>query len=113
MSDSGPKSLSDLIFGSHGPLRDLAEQAARRTDLAAHLRAGLPPELGAHLLGANLRPDGTLVVTADRPDWAARLRFESEPLLARGRQMHPESQRLRVRVGVPTAPDRPSGADGH
>ena len=52
-------------------------------DLAATLRAGLPPEMSAELRSASLHDDGTLVVMAASPAWAARLRFEGATLLAR------------------------------
>jgi hypothetical protein len=82
-------------------LENLARQAARRVDLAGHLRAGLPAEIRPHLLAGNLREDGTLVLLTDSPAWAARLRFQSEQLLARSREVYPQSQRIKVRVGAP------------
>ena len=103
MSNSGPKSLSELIFAPGGPLHELAVRAARRSDLAGFLRAGLPPELGAHVVAGNLRPDGTLVVVTDSPAWAARLRFEGASILARCQEIYPESQRVKVRVTGPDA----------
>jgi hypothetical protein len=98
MSNSDLKPLSELMFNADGPLHDLAVQAARRTDLTGYLRAGLPTELQDHLRAGNARPDGTLVVMADSPAWAARLRFEGALLLARCREVHPEIQRIKVRV---------------
>jgi hypothetical protein len=104
MSNNDLKSLSELVFDAEGPLHDLAIQAARRTDLTGYLRAGLSAELRDHLRAGNPRPDGTLVIMADSPAWAARLRFEGGLLLARCREVHPEVQRIKVRVlADPTA----------
>ncbi|UCG73110.1 MAG: DUF721 domain-containing protein [Chromatiales bacterium] len=73
-------------------------EAAARVALTDHLRNGLGESLGAHVAGANLRPDGTLVVLASGPEWATRLRFESERMLALCRAVHPAAARVRIRV---------------
>jgi hypothetical protein len=98
MSNKELKPLASLILTGGTALRELALEAARRSDLAGYLRAGLPADLAPHLVGGNLRPNGVLVVLADSPAWAARLRFEGAQLLARCRELHPESQRVKVRV---------------
>lgn len=99
MSDLRPKSLSGLVTDSDSPLGRLASEAASRVALTDHLRNGLGSPLAAHVAGANLRDDGTLVVLASGPQWAARLRFEGERLLALGRELHPGAARVRIRVG--------------
>jgi hypothetical protein len=101
MSNKELRPLASLIFTGGTALHGLASEAARRSDLAGFLRAALPAELAPHLLGGNLRSNGVLVVLADSPAWAARLRFESAQLLARCRELHPESQRVKVRVAGP------------
>jgi hypothetical protein len=98
MSKNTPKSLSELIFRPGSALHDLAKQAETAMGLAAALRAGLPPEMSAELRSASLRDDGTLVVLASSPAWAARLRFERETLLARCHALHPQVRRVTVRV---------------
>ncbi len=98
MSEKSLKSLSDLLHRPTGPLADLARRAAGAEELAAALRASLGPELAAELRAAHLRPDGTLVILAASPAWAARLRFEAQALLARCRERHPQAARVRVRV---------------
>jgi len=103
MSAKSPRSLANLITADGTALRQLADTARGRVDLADHLRAGLDPALAEQLTGCNLRDDGTLVVLASGPDWAARLRYESDDLLARCRQRHPGAGRVRVRVAHSTA----------
>ena len=98
MSKNAPKSLSELMFRSGSAVNDLARRAEASMDLAATLRAGLSPDLADALHGASLHEDGTVVVMAASPAWAARLRFEADTLLARCRERHPRAARLRVRV---------------
>ncbi|MDH5254452.1 MAG: DUF721 domain-containing protein, partial [Gammaproteobacteria bacterium] len=101
MSDSsakGPRGLGELMALS-SPLGDLAKAASSRVDLADCVRKQLPGELAAAVSACNLRPDGTLVVTAASPEWAARLRFEADGILAGCRPRWPEAARVRFRVG--------------
>jgi len=105
MSNKSPKSLSELIFRSGSPLNELARQAAGWEDLAAALRAVLPPEWSPELRSASVSDDGTLVVLAGSPVWAARLRFEGEKLLARGRELQPAAKRIKVRVAGASLPE--------
>lgn len=83
-----------------GPLDALAKAASSRLDLADGVRKRLPAELATAVAACNLRPDGTLVVTAASPEWAARLRFEAEGILAGCRPEWPAAARVRVRVGT-------------
>jgi hypothetical protein len=100
MSDSRPKSLSQFVSEESSALGRLASEAAARVALTDHLRAGLAGPLGDCITGSNLRADGTLVILTDGPEWAARLRFESDRLLALGRALHPAAARVRVRVST-------------
>jgi hypothetical protein len=104
-----PRALGELLVrGLAGdatdasPLGALARAARSRLDLADGVRARLAPDLAAAVSACNLRPDGTLVVTAVSPEWAARLRFEADGILAGCRPDWPAASRVRVRVG--TAP---------
>jgi hypothetical protein len=72
------KLLSSGIDDRLGKLICRAQDMDR---LAKALKSGLETELGSHLVAANLRPDGTLVVLADGPAWAARLRYETPRIL--------------------------------
>ena len=60
-----------------GALGELVQRAEGMGRLLAGLKQGLDPELAARLKGVNLRPDGQLVIIAETPAWAARLRFEA------------------------------------
>ncbi|MEO8225138.1 MAG: DciA family protein [Gammaproteobacteria bacterium] len=101
-STTGPRGLGDLI-AANTPLGNLARAASARLDLAACVRKQLPADLATAVSACNLRPDGTLVVTAASPDWAARLRFEADGILAGCRQHWPAAARVRVRVGTNAA----------
>ncbi len=98
--------IGDLLSRSDSGLGRLARRAEAAMDLAEALRACLPDGLGAELRAASLRDDGTLVVLASSPAWAARLRFESGTLLSRCREHHPAARTVEVRVaGPPPAPE--------
>ncbi|MBM4221895.1 MAG: DUF721 domain-containing protein [Gammaproteobacteria bacterium] len=107
MSDASrnqPRSLGTL-FGEVQALGALAEAAAQHVDLATQVRAVLGEPLGSGVSACNLRPDGSLVVTAASPEWAARLRFEAGTILEACRSRFPAASRVRVRVGTnQTAP---------
>jgi hypothetical protein len=74
-----PKALKGLL-GDSPRLARLAHDAARLGALTASVREALPPEIQPHLTAASVR-DGTLVLTADSPAWAARLRFHGREIL--------------------------------
>jgi len=99
MSNNDPKCLSELIRTPGSHLEELAAEARSRMDLADQLREKLPQELARHLMGANLRDDGTLVVVASSPEWASRFRFEATEILATCRQQERRALRIKVRVG--------------
>jgi predicted nucleic acid-binding Zn ribbon protein len=65
-----------------GALEDLVKRAEGMDRLLSGLKKALEPALASHLKGVNLRPDGQLVVVAESPAWAARLRFEADKLMA-------------------------------
>ena len=98
-SRNGPRGLGELI-AANNPLGALARAASSRLALADCVRKQLPPTLAAAITTCNLRPDGTLVVTAATPEWAARLRFEADAILAECRKNWPAAARVRFRVGA-------------
>jgi hypothetical protein len=80
-------SLENLLKASNGsPLEQLVRQSEDMQRLTTDLKAGLESGVAIHLSSANLRADGQLVLVADSPAWAARLRFESEKLLELARR---------------------------
>ncbi|MEO7387322.1 MAG: DciA family protein [Gammaproteobacteria bacterium] len=98
-SGKGPRGLGELL-ALDSPLGALAKAAGRRLELADAVRKQLPTELAAAVASCNLRPDGTLVVTAASPEWASRLRFEADGILAGCRPFWPAAARIRFRVGT-------------
>lgn len=92
-----PVSLGELFRTPSSRLGGLAAAATDRLALLEVLRQRLPADLQECLLACNVRDDGTLVVTAASPAWAARLRFESAALLSGCRERFPAATRVRVR----------------
>ena len=76
----GPRRAADLLDGN-AALGGLAAAARRAGKLEQALRRALPADLRPHLRGAHLR-DATLVILADGPAWATRLRFLEPELKA-------------------------------
>jgi hypothetical protein len=107
MSDTSrkePRSLGAL-FTQVKALGALAEAAEQHIDLATQVRTALGKPLGQYVSACNLRPDGTLIVTATNSEWATRLRFEAETILSACRKAFPAASRIKVRVGTnQTAP---------
>jgi hypothetical protein len=97
LGNNGPRALGDLI-NADGQLGALARAASARLDLAACARRQLPEEFAAAIVSCNLRPDGTLVVTAASSEWAARLRFEADAILSGCRGGWPAATGVRFRV---------------
>ena len=98
MSKTEPKSLSNIICDADSPIRRLADEARARVSLGDHIRAALAPDLAGAIAHCSLDGEGTLVVRTSGPEWASRLRFESERLLSLCREVHPQAQRVQVKV---------------
>ena len=79
-------------------LGDLVRRARKTGDLTLILRRTLAAEAAPHLISANLRDDGELVLVCSSPAWASRLRFESEGLLEAVRKHGARADRCRVKV---------------
>jgi hypothetical protein len=95
-----PKTLKGLL-GESPRLARLAQSAARLAALTASVREALPPEIRPHLTAASVR-DETLVLTADSPAWAARLRFHGREIgtfLAAGQGIRTTRVVVRSRPG--------------
>lgn len=102
----GPRHAADLL-GGNDALGGLAEAARRAGKLEQTLRRALPPYLKPHLRGAHLR-DATLVILADGPAWATRLRFlEPELKAALDVRTRRDIRRVAVRVQLPDPAARP------
>lgn len=106
---AGPRHVAALL-GSEA-LGAMVAEARSGDRLLAALRRALPADLAAHLGAAHLR-DATLVLVADGPAWATRLRFlEPELKAALDARTRRVVRRVQVRVGPPpvsrAAPARP------
>ena len=105
----GPRRAADLLDGNSA-LGGLAAAARRAGKLEQALRRALPADLRPHLRGAHLR-DATLVVLADGPAWATRLRFlEPELKAALDPRTRRDVKRVAVRVHLPEPAARPRAA---
>mgnify|MGYP000498306463 CR=1 FL=1 len=87
-----------LNRNENGELGDLVRRAQALDSLCRALTAALPADLAADVLAANVREGGELVVICPTPARAARLRFESEALLAAATAAGESVTHLTVRV---------------
>jgi len=93
------KRLESLLNPNElGDLGDIVRRAGDMGQLAQILRSALPPAEAEGLGAAVARDDGLLVVLAPTPAWAARLRFESDTLLAAARAAGLDVRACKVRV---------------
>ena len=67
-------------------------------ELTAAMKAVLTDEAKPHLIAANVRENGELVLICSSSSWATRLRFESEQLLEAARRAGAEVAKCRVKV---------------
>lgn len=96
-SRANARSLSELLRGGHGP-EQLLVRARAHARLQRHLQTMLPEDLAAHARVACVR-EKTLVMAADSPAWATRLRVYNNELLAAARTAWPgEIGKLKVIV---------------
>jgi hypothetical protein len=79
-------------------LGKLVRHAQDMGSLAQIVRGALPREAAAGIAAVNLHDDGVLVVLAQTPAWAARLRFEAEAMLAAACKSGIAATSCRVRV---------------
>jgi hypothetical protein len=81
-----------------GRLKGLQTRRRERSDVLAHVRAALPPELGGTVITAGIE-EGRLIVGVSGGAWASRLRYRSQALRESvagtlGREIH--SVRIKV-----------------
>lgn len=87
-----------LRTGSGGALQKIVQRAQNMDDLTTALRAFLPADAQSHLLAANLRENGELVLICSTSSWAARLRFESDQLIEAARMTGAVVNSCKVKV---------------
>ena len=90
--------MSQLIGAANSGLGRLATEARKRADLTEHLRGNLTAPLGDGLRHCDIRPDGTLIVAAINPEWAAKLRFAERELLQLCNQTGAQAHSVKVTV---------------
>ena len=81
MLNNKPKSLADIIRVGESQFGRLADAAQLQADLSNYLRNNLDKSLAQGFVHCNMRDDATLVISATGPEWAARLRFESQLII--------------------------------
>jgi hypothetical protein len=93
------KSLEKLLNpNDDGGLGEIIRHARDMGDLVQILQKALPAEQATAIAAANIRDDGELVVLASSSAWAARLRFETDPLLAAAQTRDPKVVKCTIRV---------------
>jgi hypothetical protein len=91
--------LEQLLESPSGKrLRDVIRHAREMDDLAVILRSSLPDEAAPHLVAANVRERKELVLICSSSSWAARIRFESDALIAAARAAGVEVDRCSVKI---------------
>ena len=94
-----PVKVNNLLRS--GPISSLLARARKLQDLDAQVRALLPDALQPHCHVLSLH-DRVLVLAADSPVWAARLRFHAPKLVKQlSRQQMVAVRTIRVRVRPP------------
>ena len=100
MSNKHAKSLAQLIGSSDTAFAGLADAARLRADLGDYLRKNLDPSLAGGLSHCNIRDDDTLIIIATSPEWASRLRFESQQFINLCRKRGILVRAVKVRVSA-------------
>jgi hypothetical protein len=91
--------LEDLLKkGAASSLQKIVQTAQNMDSLTGALRAAAPEDLAEHILAANVRDDGELVVICSSSAWASRARFEAESLLEVARDAGFGAASMRVTV---------------
>ena len=100
-----PKSVRQLLKGKP-TLKRLELEISAQKALLEQIRAMLPGDLASHCVAARLR-EQRVVVYADSPAWATRLRFLAPQLPGLLRAVHPAVREVRVRMLIHRAPPTP------
>jgi len=93
------KKLKNLLNPcGNGDLANMVERAQTMGELTKRLQDVLSAELASSLVAANINADGRLIVIAKSPAWAARLRFETDALIAAAKETDDGVSGCSVRV---------------
>jgi hypothetical protein len=86
MKKNEPRSLQDILAsGSESIFTRIARQQTDNDTLLGRIRALLPSHFAQHLTAVTYR-EKVLVMVADSPAWANRIRYENEHI--RGQLIH-------------------------
>ncbi len=88
-----------LKSGSDSRLDKIIQRAQNIDALTSALKAELPAEMAENLLSANVHDSGELVLVCSTSAWAARLRFESNALIAAANKTGHSAKACKVTVG--------------
>lgn len=93
------KRLENLLKpNDDGGLGEIIRHAQDMGELLRVLQGSLPGDAASSINAANIRDDGELVILANSPAWAAKLRFEADSLMAAARSSGAEVKSCTVRV---------------
>ena len=93
------KNLKNLINSkSSSELDKIIQTTADMQLLTTALKEVVTQEISEHLVAANVRDNGELVVICTSSAWASRLRFESKTLISTAQNSGFDASRIRVTV---------------
>ncbi len=93
------KSLKNLLNPNNdGGLGKIIRHAREMGELVQLLQSALPADQAPAIVAANIRDDGELVVLASSSAWAARLRYETEVLIAAARKTGADIKNCSIHV---------------
>ena len=104
MPEPKPQRLDQVLTAHTGRLGAIASHARRLAELDALVRLCLGDDLAAHCRLADLR-SGRLVLAADTPAWATRLRYHTPEIREKLAAAGVSVAECRVVVTPPPAPD--------
>lgn len=93
------KNLKNLINSkSSSELYKIIQTAADMQLLTSALKDAVTQEIAEHLIAANVRENGELVIICTSSAWASRLRFESKILISTAKNSGFDASEMRVTV---------------
>lgn len=92
------KDLKSLLSGKSSALTSLVKRAAAMQSLHSCATDHLPEPLRPHVVDVLLNEQNVLVILADNPTWAARMRFHSPDVLAAARKNGVPATQCQVKV---------------
>mgnify|MGYP001160849609 CR=1 FL=1 len=93
------KNLKNLINSkSSNELEKIIQAAADMQLLTKALKDVVTQEISEHLVAANVRDNGELVVICTSSAWASRLRFESKTLISTAQNSGFDASTVRITV---------------